>query len=314
MRPFLPAVSIAVVALLAAASPSGATTVRDDTCTARLAPVRNILWRGETSRGYDPFSVSRHIEPFAVAVNHTGPACSTFLVIESRQSAHAAVLRSGASELKFNVLESTSGRDVIAADPLGSLTSRLTVPLAAGQAQRDLSFFLAIPAGQLVRGGRYDGQLTFRLYNDASAAPVLLDQTTATVTVDVPPQVLAGFGARNGPRTTEFNFGRLETGEIRSATIAVQSNMDYEVLMSSVHGGKMAHLQSGGLFTIPYATQVNGRRIGLSHAPETVLRKRFDPRQSDQYIDVAVQIGEVKANAAAGKYQDIINITIRTTN
>lgn len=107
-----------------------------------------------------------------------------------------------------------------------------------------------------------------------------------------------------------MSFGELETGEVRSADIIVQTNVGYRLKASSVNDGELKHSSGAG---IDYSLRVLGANVSLvgsSTSPVQVSASSSNSPALGFIVPLEVEIGAVTGNEPGGDYSDVLSISI----
>ena len=185
------------------------------------------------------------------------------------------------------------------------------------QTQKVVSFYLNYPAPPYlssVATGQFSDNLQLKLYRGYWDNMISLDDTQAlTPTLQVPTYTAISLIETGAPFNAAdtfqlLDFGTLETNESMDFDIAVESNISYNLTMSSANNGNMKLL--GGPDTITYSIQIGPNTyslVGSQNNPMIVSNHLGTTNQGGFRHPVSVVIGSV-ANKSAGTYQDTITI------
>lgn len=275
-------------------------------CRLELVVGSSVDWLGPLGRGYEVFGGGEAYESATIEIRHVGAACRFALTGSAASGSVTPHLTSGSSRLSYDILSSTNGPSLLSQDYFGTQTSRIEGQFPAGSGVQVVPLLVAIPAGQFVRSGSYQGQALLRLFAAEEGTELL----QAEVPFMIATRVASGLEIRSpefgpGLRDTSIDLGELSDGVEREVDFAVRSNADVNVSFRSENGGRLAHAQ--GAPGIPYQLNVGG--VPVDPAAGGVIAMPF--REDGQEHDVPILI-EVPTSAqvrAAGYYRDNLLIT-----
>lgn len=106
----------------------------------------------------------------------------------------------------------------------------------------------------------------------------------------------------------ELNFGTLDTGEYKTATVRVRSNDGYAIYLQSTNRSVLKHTTLSS--TVPYTATVNGITITLTGTSQVLVQQVTGATAAQGVVyDVKVTIGST-TGALAGNYADAITVTV----
>lgn len=305
---------LAGLILLASVAPAAA-----QACTLHLEAPSSARWRGELSRGYDPFAATRHMEPLALEVRHRGTGCDYTVTFAAE--GEPAALRLGGATLLYQALRGPSAaRSLLEGNPLdpdsGAIDGRFPHQNEGDRPNLEQHLiYLLVPPGQITRGGQYGGRLTVRLFErKRNGQTVLKDQRAIHLSASVVPRldaVIGDGGFDNGRNAARLHLGKLKAGSHGSLPFRVRSNMRYGISLGSANGGQLRHDKTD--FAVPYQVRVNNRPVSIRGAGLEGLEALGGPTDAngDAYR-LEVEVPEAPRRLLAGTYRDTLTVTFTT--
>jgi hypothetical protein len=295
------------------AVPASAAYAQDDIlnepagpCEMELTLDNSVDWRGPYGRGYEVFSEERSFEGFNLSVRKQGAACEFFLTA-SNLTGSQNQLEGPQGSLAFDILKSTSGPSFLSSELQGTQLSRIEGRFGSGNAAYSQTFFVDIPTGQFVRGGKYSGQAVVRLFRQSGNGPELVDEALIAVLAPVASALRVNSDIFPGSlREASIDFGDLSGSKQQSIDFAIVSNADIAVKFQSANNGKLAH--HAGAPGIKYSLKMQGQEMNLDGASAT---HRLGSSNSNLAANVPVEVSIAAPNGtpAAGRYNDTLTIT-----
>lgn len=252
---------------------------------------------------YEPFSANDALGELRIRVENNGDeSCEARLYARPIDGAfHLAGPGGAALDWRFGGNASSSAHTGEAGPFIAHV--------AGGDAE-EIAIPIVAPAGQIVPRGAYTANLEIRAA-DAAGAPVDVRRANPSITADVSARVLMSIsGVRWGPRglaPAGIDFGELETGEIGRVFVNVWANSSVTVMLNSQNGGQMLNLENAALPGIDYSARFDGSVVSL--ASGATLQRAPPLRAEGASYELAVIVGDV-SNRYAGRYQDIISVTV----
>ncbi|MBB6427480.1 hypothetical protein [Sphingopyxis sp. JAI128] len=301
---------LAIIALFAASGDAArAQDVIDGSggpCRLDLSLAGGVDWLGPVGRGYDIFSKAESYESVTVEIRHSGAACRFFLTGFDRSAGGRPSLANGSNELVYDVLPTANGPSLLSPDYFGSQQSRIEGMFPAGSSVQVVALLVAIPAGQIVRSGRYQGQAMLRLFSDIEGNPQLQGEAPLTITTRVPSALVVNspdFGG--GARETNIDLGDLNGAAEREVQFEMRANADVNMSFHSASGGVLSH--ANGAPGVRYEVLVRGAPVDIASRDMVMLP--FRPDGLDYDIPVQFRVPGQGASRAAGQYHDTLTIT-----
>jgi spore coat protein U-like protein len=170
------------------------------------------------------------------------------------------------------------------------------------------------PYQSTISAGLYSDTVTLKLYRgDWNDGGPLHDSLNLNPNLTVPTYIALSLVNSGGPFNAGdtyqlLDFSTLTTGEQLGFDIRVESNVSYNVRMSSANNGNLK--RTGGSDLIAYDLKVNGisQTLGSSMSTPVVVASHLGTTLAGGVQHpVLVTIGNV-ANKTAGAYQDTITI------
>jgi hypothetical protein len=180
-----------------------------------------------------------------------------------------------------------------------------TFKLAAGQ-ETTLVLWLRADATQWIGAGLYQRTLGLRL---TKASGETLDYREALMVSSVKATARARFGAisdsgSGGSSVARLDFGELQQGAQRSATLEVLANTAHTLSLTSTGRGRLVNRQNSSS-SMAWSLRINGQPVAMASG-NTVLP--FEARGRIRY-QFDAQIGAIE-RVLAGDYADDLLITI----
>lgn len=241
-------------------------------------------------------------------------ACNYFVTFSRGGSAtYNRRLATGANQLQYQLYPTSAKATVLKAIPdavageviTGTFTSTALVT-------HDKSYYIAIPAQQVVVPGTYTDSVVVRLYEGTLASYTQRDSVTLSMKAQVVATTEMCVACTNSFDNTmhshELNFGVLETGESKSATVRVRTNEGYALYLQSGNRSYLKHTTLNS--TVRYTVEVGGVPVDLTPTSKTLAAHvpGVTAAQGTAY-DVRVIIGTV-TGVLAGNYSDAITLTV----
>ena len=268
----------------------------------RLSDLRYDIFAAEPVSGVGRISVER-LSP--------GP-CALVLTLSSRAPGSQRVLAGSGGSLIYVVRENTPSRLVVSNTDsvLDTNVFRAVIPDTVDEVT--LEFIVDVPAGQLVRSGRYDDTIQVALYDDV--VDVLRDRGTISLNLNVVEQVDVSVSSASPEfslaRTFEvIDFGTLETNEIQTAFVTVRSTEDFQLFLRSENDGRMVHERGGDFGAIDYSVTLDGRPLGRPEGLIEAADGRGPTGGIGEAYSIEIQIGEVEQRPA-GLYEDRLRVRV----
>lgn len=252
-----------------------------------------------TMPAYDPTAV-----PAALAwqIKLRGiRGCEAHLQIENIDFPGRLSLVAGGENLQSSLSTQASGGTPVPPAPSELATFRL----APGQETTLLLWLRADPA-QWVGAGLYQQALGVRIVR---ASGETLDYRETRVVSEVRATARARFGALSstgggGSNVARLDFGELQQGAQRSATLEVLANTAHTLSLASTGRARLVNRQNPSS-SIGWSLRINGQPVALASG-QTVLP--FQARGRIRY-QFDAQVGAIE-RVLAGDYADDLLITI----
>ena len=273
---------------------------------------------------YDFFSGSATAQAYEIGVTHNAGDSCDFFVTFSRggASTYDRQMVLGGDSLSYqlysqanqtgvlkDLLDAGSGLEVLS----GALSSQDISP-------RTLTFYLVIPANQVVPPGTYQDTVTVSVYEGTlGGSPVLADADGLVVSSTIARDIQLSLRDTAAPFDPEDNsqsmdFGILEQGESRGFDLMVRTNAGYSVSMVSENQGRLKHMDvpAAANTTVDYTLKINNVAKDLSGTqPIEVTSGTGVTSLEGVRHPTTVTIGTVSGKVA-GIYQDTVTITAAT--
>jgi hypothetical protein len=276
-------------------------------CEMRLTVDNSVDWRGAYGRGYDVFDGEPSFEVVNLTVEQTGQPCEFFLTANPIAPTNAPELQGPDGRLSYDVLQSTNGPSFLSQDFTGTETSRLEGRFAGGRGAHGAALYLAIPTGQFVRGGTYQGQVIVRLFRRGSNGPELVAEAPFAILAEVPPVLKVRFdGEGEGMRGAQIDLGDISEPQSQRLGFQVASNTDVHVTFESDNNGKLMHTIARRGVT--YALMFQGKPIDLTGGNNRTHIDNVFGRDA-RYAELSIDVQKGDRTPLAGEYSDRLTIT-----
>ena len=170
---------------------------------------------------------------------------------------------------------------------------------------------MSLPDASFLSAGRYQTTLQAELFDDNGEILGPTRFIDAIVTAPSRAQINVAGGASA--------FGTLPAldrivlrpngrgGAFGRAFLQVRANTDVNISLSSANAGRLMHMTNPSL-TIPYTLTVGGQSIPL--ADRAVIQHRPTPSIAGSNLAMDVQLTNNRGPRFAGRYRDVISITV----
>lgn len=275
-------------------------------CRLELVVGSSVDWLGPLGRGYEVFAGGEAYETATIEIRHAGAACRFALTGSPASGTVVPQLANGSNHLAYDIISSTNGPSLLSPDYFGTQTSRIEGQFQLGTSVQMVPLLVAIPAGQFVRSGSYQGQALLRLFAEEEGSELLQAEVPLTIAT----RVASGLEIRSpefgpGLRETSIDLGELSGGVEREVSFAVRSNTDVNVSFRSENGGKLAHAH--GAPGIPYQLNVRGNLVDPAAGGPISMPFREDGAEHD--VPLLIEIPVSSSGRAAGYYHDTLMVT-----
>ena len=242
--------------------------------------------------------------------------CSYFVAFSRGSSAtYDRTMSSGAQVVRYQIYDSPAKsvvlKDVVTAIPGEVLTGTFATPDLETQT---LSYYVEIPAQQIVPPATYDDRIVIRLFEGTLASYVQRDWAYVNVKAAAQQEVGVCVGCFSvfdaGLKAQTLDFGTLTTGAVRSTVIRTRSNDGYAVSLTSGNRGVMRSATT--TTALPYVLDVDGQPVDLRAKGGTeVVRVRGSTEPNGDALTARVTIGNLN-DVHPGVYSDRLTITVTT--
>lgn len=276
-------------------------------CEMRLTVDNSVDWRGAYGRGYDVFDNEPSFEVLNLNVEQTGQPCEFFLTASPIAPSNAPELQGPDGRLAYDVLQNTNGPSFLSQDFTGTEVSRLEGRFAGGRGAHGAALYLAIPTGQFVRGGTYQGQVMVRLFRRGPNGPELVAEAPFAILAEVPPVLKVRFdGEGEEMRGAQVDLGDISAPQLQRLGFQVAANTDVHVTFASDNNGKLMH--NIARHGVPYNLIFQGKPIDLTGPNNrTHIDNVFG--QDARYTELAIDVQKADRVPLAGEYSDRLTIT-----
>jgi spore coat protein U-like protein len=228
------------------------------------------------------------------------------------------LLTNNSATLSYNVFSDAGLTNILRDHP--NVTNQghvINSSFSGNQTQKTVSFYQRYPPPpylSTVLSGIFSDNLQLKLYRGRwNNVSELDDSRSANPTVNVPTYTAISLIESGSPFNSSdtfqlLDFGTLESNESMGFDIAIESNISYNLNMSSTNNGVMKHLSNPD--TIAYTIQIGPNTyslVGSQGNPLTVANHNGTTSQGGFRHQVSVEVGNVN-NKTAGTYQDTITI------
>ncbi len=286
-----------------------------EACRLRLRNIPPVTFNGDTGLGYESFDTAIYPQSVPMTIrNQRRRACDYFITFsEGSSGTFNRTLLNGANVLNYQLYDQASQTNILKDLP-SATASEVISGNFTGRGRQQLSFFLVIPAEQVVRPGTYTDTITLTAYEGDLTSYTQHRSRNVTISATVLEQIdlsLVNPGGSFNPLLTTrlIDFGILQTGEFSDFDLRVRSNIGYSVTLSSLNLGNMAHTIPPDPSLIPYTFTANSANVDLSGPAATVINTPLPTPPLGVPYPMRITVGTI-GNVSAGNYQDNITITV----
>jgi spore coat protein U-like protein len=279
--------------------------------------LRNVTAANFTSsQAYPIFNAAETAATLSFQVRHpNGQAACNYFVTFSRggSATYNRRMATGANQLQYQLYPTSAKAAVLKAIPDAVAGEVITGTFSTtALVTHDLSYYIALPPQQVVVPGLYTDSVVVRLYEGTLSSYTQRDSVTlsmkARVVATTEMCVACTSAFDNTMHSHELNFGTLETGESKSATVRVRTNEGYTLKLQSQNRSYLKHTTLNS--TVRYTVEVGGVPVDLTpNAAQTACHVPGVTAAQGTAYDVRVIIGSV-SGALAGNYSDAITLTV----
>jgi hypothetical protein len=283
-------------------------------CNITVGDITSTTWMGGNGVGYDIYDSQRRIQLVNFRVRSHDGGCPYYLTVSPATGSGdgTGYLMGGGGEIRFGIYKDANGSQPLRPAGLAVETDMyLGVVPAGGTIINQL--VLTIPPEQVVAPGFYSGDVEFTLYEGVFGSGVVRDRRRVTVSVQVPSVAQVsfaegtGFDANHGSHTVLF--GRLRERDRRVVNLKARSNGGYRLLLQSMNGGVLRHVDPSDDSRVPYTVIVDGNPVVLNGGETMVIVNSEMTHGSGRNHRLEVVVGATD-DASAGDYRDVINVVI----
>lgn len=228
--------------------------------------------------------------------------------------------------LSYNLYKFSDGSGILKDKP--SITSNSETffgPIARDQSIVSSFYFIlgSISASTPPRSGTYTDTVQLSDYHGTwNGVSTQDDIVNMLVTVNVPPvtnlSLIPTGGVYDSTQTSRIlNFGTLEDSEELGFDIKIVSNAGYDLKVSSANNGKLKNLVASGTNALIdyefYASNTLRSLLTSANTPVSVGTGTGLTPAGGATIPIRVKIGST-ANKIEGDYEDVITVTVVSTN
>lgn len=280
----------------------------------------NVDWRGATRVAYDVFDSGEYAQTVYFKVRLTGPPVPFFVTFGNLGATGSGRLATqGGVSLGYEIYDSVIRRTVLRDLPNATASEVLSGVFGPGEETKELSYVVLVPPEQMKPSGFYTQQIRITLYQGTRDNFVEKDAKTVSFSIRVDSVAEISLGEPGAPfdakaKSHHLDFQDMGKNKAKAMDMRLRSNAGYHVTIGSENGGVMKNLDPRHPATIPYTLQINRSPVSLGRTAQTVLARasRLTDRNGDRH-ELLVTIGQAD-NAPAGKYQDILSVTIVSDN
>jgi hypothetical protein len=174
-------------------------------------------------------------------------------------------------------------------------------------------FMLIIPPEQVVATGFYAADIEFTLHEGVLGSGVVRDRRRVTASAQVLSVAQVSFAEGTGfdpnHSSQSVQFGQLKAGDRKVVHLKARSNGGYRLLLQSVNGGALRHVNPTDDSRIPYSVLVDGNPIRLDAGETMVIMNSEITHSSGRNHRLEFVIDTI-GDASAGDYADLVNVSI----
>lgn len=277
----------------------------DAECRLEVRVENDVEWRGLYGRGYEVFDHGDEFEVVPITIRHEGAGCRYFITASLVTAGGENFLAGPQDRLQFDLLRDPNGPSVLSPDFAGNQLSRIAGVFRTGTSAVSIPLYVAVPAGQFVRGGSYQRQALIRLFKDDNG-PEMADEASVGIAVPVASVLkVESIDAGPGVKDLTVDLGDLTQGSRQTLTFAIRSNANVMARFESANNGALKH--SAGAPSIGYHATLAGVPVDLTGTGWQSLAV-FGQNEMSVPLDFTVS---PQPHAGAGDYSDLVTVTFR---
>lgn len=252
------------------------------------------------------------ISPVRIELVSQQSGCAAIIGFASRSGGTGnRYMTSSTEQITYRLLSRPNSSQELADLPAAQDDTVLRGMVNARQATT-FQYYLMIPGNQATSPGTYRDRIEISVYSESGGLPQLTATQSVDVVLTVTPeinlQILSRAGSSSGSDVHSVNFGELQTGEQVELGMKVNSNVAFEIIVSSENGGKFRHIAQPQA-SIPYTVRVGNSPVADWGLPVS-LAGLATPGSGVSFLPLTIKVGSVE-NSLAGEYRDRLLLTIR---
>jgi hypothetical protein len=286
-------------------------------CDLRIIDVTSAQWSGNHGRGYEVYDPQRGALVITFRVQTQTGNCPFFVTVSPSSSAPgggSGALHGPGAALRYDLFKDASASQLLKPVNVASTNDVFVGSAPSGSSQTTLQFADIVWAGQVVPPGLYADDIAITAYEGVLGSGILRDQRHVPSSAVVPAVAEISFaeGASFDPNVNTYtvNFNTMHGGDLRTARLKARSNGGYRIILSSLNGGVMRHVDPRDDSTVPYYLMVDGAQVALPKgaSPQAIINVNMTPVTGDLHsLEFHIVTTE---GASAGDYRDVINISV----
>ncbi len=282
-------------------------------CSLAVDSAGGQQWIGSDGRGYNVFDDTTLYQSLTINVRAVDSACPFYVTVSPIVfSGNEGTLSGAGGSLRYTIYRDASGKQILQPSLIAADSEVLSGTASASGQTTSFQVSYSVPAQQVVPPGDYTGQILISVYEGRVGAGVPRAQHQVPLTVHVAD--LAQISLSEGTfdinkKEKTINFGKLNEGDIKGATIHTRSNSGYRILVRSDNKGALRNINPSDQSEVPYDCFLDGRLVLLGDTDHEGLSSSTltDPLGRLHRIDF--RIGPI-GGASPGDYQDVVTITV----
>lgn len=187
-----------------------------------------------------------------------------------------------------------------------------------GNDEMRMFYYPRLGTGDYAPFGDYENSFTVRLYEGTvNGTRNLVDTETVRLRTRIAKRidlslVSTGLPFDAGATNKTLDFGLLAAGKAMGFDLLIKYNAGFRVRISSQYGGVMKHQTLASI--VPYTITLNGSPVQFPGptSPVTVSQGSGASPEAGLRLPGRVEIGSI-TNARAGRYEDLVVVSVSTT-
>lgn len=287
-------------------------------CGITVTDITSTQWTGGRGRGYDVYDPQRRIQVVNFRVRSHDGGCPFFVTVSpvlGRGDGLGYLVGSGGM-LGYGLYKDASGNDALRPEGLATQSDVFSGVVPTGGSSMAFQLIVSLPPEQLAQPGLYTGDIEFALHEGSFGMGTLRDRRRVTVSAQVPAVAEIAFSEGAGfdwrQNSVSVNFGALRAGDRRSVQLRVRGNGGYRIVLRSLNGGALRHVDIADDSRVPYILNIDGAPVRLSGNGEMQIVLSSDVLPSSGRMHMLEFCVDSIGDASAGDYRDVVNLDVQS--